>query len=394
MKIKSIKAREILDSRGNPTVGVELKTEGGIFIDSVPSGASTGKYEAVELRDGGKRYGGKGVLKAVNNVNKIIAPKLIGEDPTKQKKIDGLMIKLDGTKNKSRLGANAILAVSIAVARAGAKTKKLSLWKWISKIADTKPKIPAPSILHIEGGLHGKGGLRDAQEVMVVSDKKSFKDKFTVSKKIYSNLSKILNKKYGKEGIRLGLEGAFVPSVKSLKEVLPLLIEAAENQGIKIILDIAASHDNCQKSADYYLGLSREYPILGIEDPYTQDNVDNWQELNSQNSKILIIGDDLTVTNPERIKWAHQKKLCNAVIIKPNQIGTVSEAINAVKLAKSYSWKTIVSHRAGETMDDFIADFAVGIGAEFIKSGAPFPKERMTKYNRLLRIEEEIIKII
>ncbi len=393
-EIKKIKAREILDSRGRSTVEVDLITGQGLFRASVPSGTSKGKYEAVE----------KEAKIAIKNINKIIEPKLTGKDPLLQKEIDELMIGLDGTKNKSKLGANAILAVSMAVLRAGAKANNLPLWKWISKIAKTKPKLPIPAILYIEGGLHGpsfrvaKAKVRnlDIQEVMAFSEEKTFGEKFRTAKKIYYNSSKILNKKYGDKGTKPGLEGAFVPPIKDIKEALNLLIKASGKKKIKIILDIAASSLRFKKSADYYLNLAKQYPIFGVEDPFGQDDLGEWKRLKEEckkkNVKLLIIGDDLTVTNPERIKMAYQRKLCNALIIKPNQIGTVSEAIEAVRLAKSYGWKIMVSHRSGETQDDFIADLAVGVGADFIKAGAPSRPERMAKYNRLLKIEKELKK--
>lgn len=367
-KIKTIRARRIFDSRKNYTLEVELTTDLGRFLASIPSGTSKGRYEAVE----------KKAETAIKNVNKIIAPKLIGKNPVRQKEIDEFLIKLDGTKNKSHLGANAILAVSVAVLRAGAKAQKMPLWKWISKIAKTKPLLPNPSVLFFEGGLHGTASL-DIQEFMAVFPAKSFREKLTAAKTVFRKLGENLTKKYG-------LEGAFSPNLKT-KEALDLLTKVGKNKKIKIILDAAASYSRIKKTPEYYLDLAEKYPILGIEDPFSQDDWGNWKRLNS---KLLIIGDDLTVTNPERIKEAHKRKACNAVIIKPNQIGTVSETIQAAKLAKSFGWKTMVSHRSGETMDDFIADLAVGLGADFIKAGAPLPKERMAKYRRLLKIEKEI----
>jgi enolase len=396
-KIKSIKAREILDSRRIPTVEVDLMTNQGVFRVSVPSGTSTGKYEAVELPP----------KIAIENVNKIIGPKLTGKDLTQQKKIDEFLIKLDGTKNKHHLGANAILGVSMAVCRAGAKAKKMPLWKWIAKIAKTQPKLPTPCLLYIEGGLHGpKDGLT-LQEFMAVFPGKSFGEELKAAIKIYKQLGKNLRKKYGKKGIILGLEGAFTPLLKKTEEALDLLMKVGGEKKIKIILDAAASTFfkkgkyyleekklNRRELLDFYLKLFQKYPILAIEDPFSEEDWQGWQTLNSKfeirNSKLLIIGDDLTVTNPSRIKLAYRRKACNGIILKPNQIGTVTEAIKAAKLAKSFGWKIVVSHRSGETRDDFIADLAVGIGADFIKAGAPSKKERMRKYNRLLKIEEEI----
>jgi enolase len=403
-KIKSVKAREILDSRRKPTLEVELQTSLGKFLASVPSGTSRGKYEAAELAP----------KIAIKNVNKIIGPKLRGKDSIQQKEIDQFLIKLDGTKNKSHLGTNAILGVSMAVCRAGAKAKNLPLWQWISKIARVKPSLPTPCLLFIEGGLHGKGNL-DIQEFMVFIKENSFKEKFKRARENFQSLGKILTKKYPVVAKKLGLEGAFTPPLKDTKTALNLLIEAAKKKPIKIILDAAASTFfkkgkyyfekkklNKDELLDFYLELSKIYPIAAIEDPFAENDWQGWKKLKSkikkeqvprqreQKSKILLIGDDLTVTNPERIRMAYRKKACNAVILKPNQIGTVTETIMAAKLAKSFGWKTIVSHRSGETMDSFIADLAVGIGADFIKAGAPTQKERMAKYNRLLEIEEEL----
>ena len=412
-KIKNIKAGEIFDSRGNPTVEVELSTDLGVFQASVPSGASKGKYEAVELRDGGKRYGGKGVLKAVNNINKIIASALKGKDPTKQKEIDELMIKLDGRKNKSKLGANAILAVSLVLCRAGAKSENTPLFKHIAKLAENySPLIlPKPCFNIINGGAHAKNGL-DFQEFMIVPQENSFFENLEISKKIYHKLKKIIKKRYGEKGMILGDEGGFAIPFKKTEEAIELISAVAKNLGfakrIKIILDVAASQFfkkgkyitkfgvfTSKMLANYYQDLIRKYPILGLEDPFSENDLKGWRMLSSKfqasSSKFLIIGDDLTATNPKRIKLAYKKKACNGIIIKPNQIGTVSETIEAVKLAKSYGWKIVVSHRSGETCDDFIADFAVGVGAEFIKSGAPFLKERMAKYDRLVKIEKELI---
>jgi len=428
-KIKSIKAREIFDSRGNPTVEVELTTEKGIFSASVPSGVSKGKYEAVELRDGGKRYQGMGVLKAVRNINKIIAPKLKRKDVTRQKEIDNLMIKLDGTKNKSRLGANAILPVSIAICRAGAGTKKISLWQYIRQLSTNTNKaialnvlvLPQPCFNVINGGAHA-GNELDFQEFMILPqiknlkkstgvEKFKFRESLRMGAEIYQELKKIIKEKYIDLAINLGDEGGFAPPARVPEEALDLIMEATKKLGyqkkVNIILDVAASQFYLNRKykmkigvftkedlLNYYLRLIEKYPIIGIEDPFAQDDWEGWRELNLklkiQNSKLLIFGDDLLATNPKRIKVAREKKACNAAIIKINQIGTVTEAIEAVKLAKSFGWKVMVSHRSGETNDDFISDFAVGIGADFIKAGAPARGERVAKYNRLLKIEEEL----
>jgi enolase len=412
-KIRKIKAREILDSRGNPTVEVELETDFGKFFASVPSGASKGKYEAVELRDGGKRYLGKGVKKAIENINEVIAKKLKDLEVTKQKEIDQALIELDGTENKSKLGANAICGVSLAVCKAGASTKKLPLYKYIRELYDLRPTtydLPRPSFNIINGGVHAGNDL-DFQEFMVSPKGKSFSENLRIGVEIYHKLKEIISKKYGKLATNLGDEGGFAPPIKDPEIAIKLILEAAKilnyQDKISIILDVAASqffdgkkyktkigNFSGKELANFYLKLIKKYPIEGIEDPFAQDDFESWQYLKSkiknQKSKILIIGDDLTVTNPKRIKMAKEKGLCNAIIVKINQIGTVTEAIESVKLAKSFGWKIMVSHRSGETTDDFISDFAVGIGTDFIKSGAPARGERVAKYNRLLKIEEEI----
>lgn len=386
-EIKSIKARTVLDSRKKPTIKVELETDLGRFYALVPSGTSKGKHEAVE----------KPSSEAVANVNKIIFPALKGKNLGNQKQIDDILIKLDATKRKSRLGANAVLGVSMAACRAGAKSEKKPLWKWISEIAGLKPKIPYPSLLQIEGGLHGRKRGTDIQEFMAVFQEKSFKNNFNYGLKLYRSLKLILLEKYGKVAVRLGMEGAFIPFIRKTEEVLDLIMLSAKKAGLekklKIFLDIAAAHEKSGFTGNFYLDLVRQYPIFGFEDPFPEDDFSKWKKFFSLCKKpfdFLIVGDDLTVTNPERMKKAKKMNLCNAVIVKPNQIGTVSETIFAVKLAKSYGWKTIISHRSGETMDDFIADLAVGVGADFIKSGAPSKPERMSKYKRLLKIEKEI----
>jgi len=412
-KIKKIKAREILDSRGNPTLEVELETDFGKFFASVPSGASKGKYEAVELRDGGKRYLGKGVKKAIENINEVIAKKLKGLDVTKQKEIDQALIELDGTENKSKLGANAICGVSLVVCKAGAGTKNLPFYKYISEIGNWKleiGKFPRPLFNIINGGAHAGNDL-DFQEFMVCPKGRSFSENLRIGAEIYHRLKEIISKKYGKLATNLGDEGGFAPPIKDPEIAIKLILETAKSLNyqnkISIILDVAASqffdgkkyktkigNFSGKELAKFYLKLIKKYPIEGIEDPFAQDDFKSWQSFTSKlehlTSHILIIGDDLTVTNPKRIKTAKEKGLCNAIVVKINQIGTVTEAIESVKLAKFFGWKIMVSHRSGETTDDFIADFAVGIGADFIKSGAPARGERVAKYNRLLKIEEEL----
>ncbi|MCH8741748.1 phosphopyruvate hydratase [Patescibacteria group bacterium] len=412
-KIKSLKAKEILNSKGEPTVEVQLITDQGSFFSSVPSGTSTGKYEAAELRDRKERYQGKGVLKAVKNVNEVIAEKLQGQDVTEQKKIDQILIELDGTKNKSKLGANAILPVSIAVCRAGASANNLPLYQYIARVSNLTINLPSPCFLLIEGGLHA-GNALSVQEFMISPKGNSFKEHLRIGVEIYHTLGSILEKEYGKPAINVGLEGGFtVPTLKYTKEPLDLILKAIQAAGyeekVKILLDVAASsfyqdgvyqfdRENIMKNglSSFYQKLFEKYPIFAIEDPFSEDDWEGWKMLKSEveslKSEVLIIGDDLLTTNPERMKIAKEENLCNAAIIKPNQIGTVTETIEATKLAQSFDWKIMASHRSGETNDYFIADFAVGISADFIKAGAPIreKKERMAKYDRLLKIEEEI----
>jgi len=408
MKIKSIKAREILDSRGWPTIEVALTTSDCCSKAAVPSGTSTGKYEALELRDGGKRYYGKGVQKAVSNINKIIAPKIKDRDFTKQKEIDNFLINLDGTKNKSRLGANAILAVSMTACRLGAKLKKLPLYKYIGKVFNTNLKLPNPCFLMIEGALHAGNSL-DIQEFMISPRGNNFKEKLRAGTEVYHTLGKILEESYGKAATNVGLEGGFTaPMLKKSGKALDSITKAIKKSGyqknVKIMLDVAASSFlnlvvykfegsafSKEKLLDFYQRLISRYPIFAIEDPFSENDFEGFAKINKKlGKKILIVGDDLLVTNSERVKIAKENKLCNAMILKPNQIGTITEAIETAKLAKSFGWKIVVSHRSGETTDDFISDLAVGISADFIKTGAPARGERVAKYNRLLEIEEEL----
>lgn len=399
-KIKEITAREIKDSRGNPTVEVELETDRGVFKASVPSGASTGQNEALELRD----PDGKGVSVAISNVNAIIAPKLKGKDVANQKEIDGLMLELDGTKDKSRLGANAILAVSLAVCRAGASEKKVPLYKYISEISGNKTSIPLPMFNILNGGAHAKNDL-DIQEFMIIPNRASFAENLIACNKIFNALKDNIENNFGKEHLELGDEGGFAPPISSAEQALYLLSAAAgKDEHVKFALDCAASEffiSNKYKVEgkeltraellETYKDLVKSFPIISIEDPFAQDDWNGFEDIMRQmGQKITIVGDDLTTTNIEKIKEAHNKQACNGVILKLNQIGTVSETIEAANLAKSFGWKTIVSHRSGETMDDFIADLAVGLGADFLKSGSPAKEERMVKYSRLMEIEKEL----
>ena len=415
MKIKNIFAREVLDSRGNPTVEAEVTLEDdscGKF--SVPSGASTGKYEAVELRDGGDRYDGLGVQRAVSNVNEKIKAALEG-DEFDQESLDKKMIELDGTENKSNLGANAILGVSVAFCKAEAVSKKEPIYKHLQKLSkNDKIAIPKPMILILEGGKHADQSS-DFQEFMViVKNAKTFKEALRISSEIYHKAGEILQK--DGHSIDVGFEGAYGPSLKSNEKVFQIIEEAIKEAGyksgeeIEIAIDSAASELLNSKGEyelktegkkltsdeliEYYSEVCDKYPISSIEDGLAQDDWNGWQKLNEKlGGKIQIIGDDLTVTNVERIKKAIREEAINSVLIKINQIGTISQTLEAIKLTKASGFSVVVSHRSGETEDSFIADFAVGVGAEMCKFGAPARSERDAKYNQLLRIEEEINQI-
>lgn len=414
-KINSIKARQVLDSRGNPTVEVELQTDLGTFVDSVPSGASTGNKEAIELRDGGQNFGGKGVLNAVKNVNKIIAPALLGMDVCEQKILDEKMIELDGTLNKSKLGANAILGVSMTVCRAAAAGLNQTLYEHIADLAQNRNSlfIPRGFFNIINGGAHAGNDL-DFQEFMIVPESESFAENLRMASETYYKLKKILVESYSAAATNVGDEGGFAPTINYPEVALGLImksIERAKFYGkININLDVAASQFACkgkpgyyktqmgamkrEELITYYENLLNNYPIIGIEDPFGEEDWQGFAEITEQLGKrIMIIGDDLLVTNPQYIKEANDKKACNAALLKLNQIGTITECIAAANIAKDNGWKTIVSHRSGETTDDFIADLAVGIGADGIKSGAPARGERLAKYNRLLKIEIELNNI-
>ncbi|MDD4074268.1 MAG: phosphopyruvate hydratase [Candidatus Pacebacteria bacterium] len=415
MKIKSIKAREILDSRGNPTIEVDCLTDIGVFTSAVPSGASTGKNEAFELRDGGRRYGGKGVLKAVNNINEIIGPKIIGADCTNQKEIDDIMIELDGTEGKYNLGANAIVGVSMAVCRAGACASSMSLHKYIAYLAGNKElKLPYPCFNIINGGAHADNDL-DFQEFMIVPQANSFRENLRIGSEVFYQLKKILKEKYHEISIGAGDEGGFAPMINLPEVALSFIMKAIDGADytsqVKIILDVAATQFYRKRENDesgfyrfktgfyssahllnYYADLVNDYPIIGIEDPFAEEDWNSFKKINQRlGKKIMIVGDDLTVSNPELIKKGIEEKACNAVILKINQIGTVSEIIESARIAKENNWKIIVSHRSGETCDTFISDLAVGISAEYIKSGAPNRGERLAKYNRLCKIEDKNI---
>ena len=404
MKITNIKAREILDSRGNPTVEVELSTKKHTVTASVPSGASTGTHEVLELRDHQKRFLGKGVKKAISNIENKIAPKIIGKSPTKQQELDQLMIDLDGTANKTKLGANAILAVSLAVAKLAATEKNLPLYKYLAKLAKTKPSLPKAFFNVINGGKHADNKL-SFQEFMIVPQYSNYKKNLQAASEIYHILKKDLHKRYGKGTTNVGDEGGFAPEkLNTAKAALTILQQAIKDAGyknkVKIAFDAAASefYKNGKYKVDgkkmskeklftYYLKLIKDHPIISIEDPFEQEDFESFSKLNRQ-TKIQIVGDDLTVTNINRIQLAINNYSCNCLLLKVNQIGTLTEALQAVKLAYKNNWKVMVSHRSGETEDTFIADLAVALGCGQIKAGAPARGERTAKYNRLLRISE------
>lgn len=406
--IKSIYAREILDSRGYPTIEAEVVLESGSAgIASVPSGASTGSFEAIELRDGGNRFLGKGVLKAVANVNEVIAPRLIGENAIDQHIVDKIMLDLDGTDNKSKLGANAILSVSLAICHAAADYFQMPLYRYIGGIRSKT--LPHPMMNILNGGAHADNKI-DVQEFMIVPVvESSFKNYIEICATIYHNLKKILKAKGLNSNV--GDEGGVAPNLNSTKEALDIIIEAINISGYKpgkdvcIALDVAASEfyengmyniENESKTTDdmieFYKKLIAEYPIISIEDPLAEEDWDGFSKLMSEiGNKIQIVGDDLYVTNPKRLAKGINQKSSNAILIKLNQIGTVTETLNTIKIAQENGYNPVISHRSGETDDTTISDLAVAVGAKYIKTGAPARGERVAKYNQLIRIEEDIL---
>ncbi|MCX6762615.1 MAG: phosphopyruvate hydratase [Candidatus Moranbacteria bacterium] len=412
-KIKQIAALEVLDSRGNPTVKAVVTLDNGVIgAASVPSGASTGTYEALELRDNDTRYDGLGVLKACANIDKQIAKKLAGFGALDQKSIDAALIELDGTENKSNLGANAMLAVSLASARAAAKSENLPLYKYLAKIYAFKnpKKIPTAFFNIINGGAHADSGL-SVQEFQIIPEKfKNFSEKLRTASEISHKLKTLLaNAGYP---IGVGDEGGFAPKLDSHSDAFEYISRAIEETGcsgkVSLGIDAAASSffdeneesytlkpENTSLEADRLISLYQEwtkkYNIISLEDGLAEDDFENWKKLNEKMGESnLIIGDDLLVTNPDRLKKALSFSAVNAAIVKPNQIGTLSETMEFIKICQKNKIKTIVSHRSGETEDSFIADLAVAAGTQFVKFGAPCRGERTAKYNRLLEIEKEI----
>jgi len=418
MSILSVHARQIFDSRGNPTVEVDITTAKGLFRAAVPSGASTGIYEAIELRDNIKdRYLGKGVTKAVKNVNEVIAPKLLGKNAMYQEELDKFMISLDGTDNKGNLGANAILGVSLAVCKAGAAEKGVPLYRHIADLAGkTKLQLPVPAFNVINGGSHAGNKLAMQEFMILPVAASSFTEAMRMGSEVYHTLKNIIKDRYGQDATNVGDEGGFAPNIQNNKEGLELLKLAIDKAGyhdkVKIGMDVAASeffdsgnydldfktknNDRSQvrspdELANLYKEFVKEFPVISIEDPFDQDDFNAYHKLTSEIGKeVQIVGDDLLVTNPKRIAMAIERKACNALLLKVNQIGSVTESIEACKAAQAAGWGVMVSHRSGETEDTFIADLVVGLGTGQIKTGAPCRSERLAKYNQLLRIEEEL----
>ncbi len=410
MKITSVKGREILDSRGNPTVEVEVVVDGVLGRAAVPSGASTGEREALELRDGDKgRYLGKGVLKAVGNVNDIIGPRLLGMDATQQKMIDEVLIAMDGTPTKSKLGANALLGVSMAVARGASNAKKKPLYDYLS--FGKGVTLPVPFMNVVNGGAHADNTI-DFQEFMIVPKRfPSFKESIRAGVEVFHALKGILKKKGCSTNV--GDEGGFAPNLKSVPEVLDTLLEAIDKAGYKgkidLALDVAASElwdkekkiyvfhksDGAKKTsaemAEFYAGLVGKYPIVSIEDGMGENDWAGWKLLTDKiGTKTQLVGDDLFVTNTEILRKGIKEGIANAILIKVNQIGTVSETVDAVLMAQEAKYGSMMSHRSGETEDTTIADLAVALNCGMIKTGSASRTDRMAKYNQLLRIEEEL----
>lgn len=420
-KILKIVGRYIYDSRGNPTVEVDLWTSKGLFRAGVPSGASTGIHEALELRDGDKNvHHGKGVEKAVKNVQEL-GKLLIAKqfDVTQQKEIDDFMIQEDGTDSKKKYGANAILGISIAVCKAGAAHSNVPLYQYIAKLSNSTIRLPVPAFNVINGGSHAGNKLAMQEFMLLPTGAKNFKEAMRMGSEVYHHLKNLIKAEYGLDATNVGDEGGFAPNIESGEKALDILVKAIDKAGysgkIKIGMDVAASEffDEAQKKYDlnnkekgrphyltseelvaYYVRQIEHYPIISIEDAFEQDDWNGFQNLLTavKGRGVQLVGDDLTVTNVKRIQLAIEKSACDCLLLKVNQIGSVSEAIAACTLARGAGWGVMVSHRSGETEDTFIADLVVGLGTGQIKTGAPCRSERLAKYNQLLRIEEELGK--
>lgn len=404
MKILDIKSRQILDSRGFPTIETDIYVEKGFGRASIPSGASTGTREALELRDNDEKYMGKGVEKAVSNVLNVIKPNIINKNFNSQKELDELLIKLDGTPNKNNLGANAILSVSLAYLKACSNSKNLPLYKYLGE----KYSLPRCMMNILNGGLHADNNL-DFQEFMIIPNKDSIHDQLRIGSEVFHNLKNILKEK----GLitSVGDEGGFAPNLKNNEEALDIICLAIKKAGyipgkdVSIAIDVAASSFYDKKYGKYrinkkwltkdklinlYVNLINKYPIISIEDPFDENDFESFKKFTSI-VNIQVVGDDLFTTNKKQLEKGIEEKMCNAILLKANQIGTITEMIDTINLAKENNYKTIISHRSGETEDTFIADFAVGLDLGQIKTGSMSRGERICKYNRLLRIEEELI---
>jgi enolase len=410
-KIEIVYAREILDSRGNPTVEVEVGlSEGGWGLAAVPSGASTGQFEALELRDGDpKRYSGKGVMKAVKNVNDVIAPVLAGMDPFDQALIDKTIIELDGTQNKEKLGANALLGVSLAVARAAADSLEIPLYRHIG--GTNACRLPMPMMNILNGGQHALNNL-DLQEFMIVpKGGETFREALRIGSEVFHALAKVLADKGLSTGV--GDEGGFAPNLEANDQAIEVILKGIEKAGYRpgddVVLALDAAASSFYQEGTYVFSMSdqsvrdskemiafyadwvKRYPIFSLEDGLDEEDWDGWRELTKQlGTQVQLVGDDLFVTNPERIGRGIEEQSANAVLIKLNQIGTLTETLRAIEMTHRAGWKTVISHRSGETEDSFIADLSVAAGSGQIKTGSMSRSERICKYNRLLRIEEEL----
>ncbi|AJU33817.2 Eno2p [Saccharomyces cerevisiae YJM981] len=420
MAVSKVYARSVYDSRGNPTVEVELTTEKGVFRSIVPSGASTGVHEALEMRDEDKsKWMGKGVMNAVNNVNNVIAAAFVKAnlDVKDQKAVDDFLLSLDGTANKSKLGANAILGVSLAASRAAAAEKNVPLYKHLADLSKSKTSpyvLPVPFLNVLNGGSHAGGALALQEFMIAPTGAKTFAEAMRIGSEVYHNLKSLTKKRYGASAGNVGDEGGVAPNIQTAEEALDLIVDAIKAAGhdgkVKIGLDCASSeffkdgkydldfkNPESDKSkwltgvelADMYHSLMKRYPIVSIEDPFAEDDWEAWSHF-FKTAGIQIVADDLTVTNPKRIATAIEKKAADALLLKVNQIGTLSESIKAAQDSFAANWGVMVSHRSGETEDTFIADLVVGLRTGQIKTGAPARSERLAKLNQLLRIEEEL----